>query len=625
MKKRLIVLLLSMFMIIPCVLAACGKGDDHVHEYETTWTLNSTHHWHACSDEACKGVTDKAEHTYGTDNECDECGYEKQVISGDITEKSDITTVVNAVSDKMSDVAKTVTSLSNELTGYDNITEESTEDSDENVQSGSITATMAGFETATLSDFLYLQDEPAMILSIVEYVLNNATQENGYSNGFELNKVYSGQANIGFGDADGFMYVIMNEVTNGISMNADYYGNQSGVDIQMALNGFFKYDYDTDTVESIELNYIIHPIAYQVLSIKIDFASNSYSAIQLGSNNSGDINAGADFVSKFNAGTLTVDQILDYGFSWFDMCYGNLAENINDYRFGGFTYYSTNQNNTILDHTINGTFNSVYSELRGIQMLNAENIATTDAKIITYLQDAVTYGQNKSYISSSENNGRTYYYMPFVEYEDMVTVLTDAKATILADTNATDLQKDLITEALGYITHHGKDTYVGNLGTYNGLEMNMDMSTEYIYYNGENNKWGFKEFATELILSSNDYNVQIAIITKDGVVKDIDYRTYNYKLLKDIIDSEIEYYNNLNWTSTEEYQFLTAVKGYFQYMYNGGYIEETDTTNTYYIEYEDDSDWSRIYGWIYIRSSSSTYYLHIGLPDGYCNVCNSAN
>ncbi len=50
------------------------------HSYETTWTTDGTSHWHKCAN--CDEITDKADHTFDTNNcaenrTCTECGYVK--------------------------------------------------------------------------------------------------------------------------------------------------------------------------------------------------------------------------------------------------------------------------------------------------------------------------------------------------------------------------------------------------------------------------------------------------------------------------------------------------------------------------------------------------------------------
>ena len=619
MKKRLIVLLLSVFMIMPFALFGCAKDDDHTCEFESTWTLNSTHHWYKCKDEDCSEEKDKAEHTYSSDNKCTVCGYEKQVVTDSNASKSDITTVVNAASDKMSDVARTVVGLSNETTGFDGITEDDGDgDSVSPAPVATASTNLVGYREATLSDFLYIQETPAMIVGIIDYILRNATIDNGYSDGFKLNHTYSGIADIGIGQ--GAMYFKMDEVENGITLNADLIGNKSGVDVQYSVNGLFTYDYTNNVVKSIELNYVILPTAYEFTSIRIDFVSNRFDAIMAYSNHTMDTTAGADFVTKFNNGQMSFENLTEYGFEYIDMCYGNLADNVNDYRFTGYSY-EFDETDTQSSYVVELVYNGIYTNLKKLSLRSADDILVTpDATSITYLQDAITYGKNKSHISTTTNNGRTYYYMPFLEYEDMVTVLTEAKTRILADASAGKNEKDLITEALAYITHHGKETYIGALGTYNGLYMDMDLSTAYIYYNGEGGNYGFKEFATRLLLFSNNGAVRIEIILKENTILELNYIEICYKLLKDVLAEKIEFYDD---KTSDEYLFLTGALEYYRY-YNDNnfiYLDSSVNESGYYLYCYDEDVWTG-YGQMHIRhGENDDYYIFVRLDfDSWCSI-----
>lgn len=44
----------------------------HVHTWGTTWAFDETHHWHKCV--GCDEITGKAEHVFGADGKCKDCG-----------------------------------------------------------------------------------------------------------------------------------------------------------------------------------------------------------------------------------------------------------------------------------------------------------------------------------------------------------------------------------------------------------------------------------------------------------------------------------------------------------------------------------------------------------------------
>ncbi len=74
MKKKLLSIILSMFLIIPCfTFVGCGdKPDDptHTHTWSADWSKDSTYHWHSCSD--CSEKKDKSTHD---GDACSVCGY----------------------------------------------------------------------------------------------------------------------------------------------------------------------------------------------------------------------------------------------------------------------------------------------------------------------------------------------------------------------------------------------------------------------------------------------------------------------------------------------------------------------------------------------------------------------
>ena len=63
--KKIVSMLLAVCMCLSVVVmfTACGD-EEHTHTYQTEWSKDATHHWHACSGEDCTDVADKAEHTW---------------------------------------------------------------------------------------------------------------------------------------------------------------------------------------------------------------------------------------------------------------------------------------------------------------------------------------------------------------------------------------------------------------------------------------------------------------------------------------------------------------------------------------------------------------------------------
>lgn len=77
MKKKILALMFTVCMIVPCMaaLTACG-GDGatfgHTHTWAEKYTYNATQHWKKCVD--CDETTDKENHEL-TDGLCSVCGY----------------------------------------------------------------------------------------------------------------------------------------------------------------------------------------------------------------------------------------------------------------------------------------------------------------------------------------------------------------------------------------------------------------------------------------------------------------------------------------------------------------------------------------------------------------------
>lgn len=65
--KKVLAVLLAVFMAATLAvgLTACDDTPaEHTHEFATAWSSDETDHWHACTDENCTEVKDKAAHTW---------------------------------------------------------------------------------------------------------------------------------------------------------------------------------------------------------------------------------------------------------------------------------------------------------------------------------------------------------------------------------------------------------------------------------------------------------------------------------------------------------------------------------------------------------------------------------
>lgn len=76
MKKKKFLLVLAVPTVL-CTLAAgtlVGCGEKHEHTY-TKWGSNDTQHWLVCPDDNAKNENSVADHEFGTDGACIDCGY----------------------------------------------------------------------------------------------------------------------------------------------------------------------------------------------------------------------------------------------------------------------------------------------------------------------------------------------------------------------------------------------------------------------------------------------------------------------------------------------------------------------------------------------------------------------
>lgn len=84
MMKKTIRMILSLVLVLvlgATMLVACNKdkGEEtpETHTYSTTWSHDSSEHWHQCTLDGHTDVADKAAHTYDNDADttCNVCGY----------------------------------------------------------------------------------------------------------------------------------------------------------------------------------------------------------------------------------------------------------------------------------------------------------------------------------------------------------------------------------------------------------------------------------------------------------------------------------------------------------------------------------------------------------------------
>ena len=75
MKKKIFAFVMVLCLIVPFSFLLTGCG--HQHEFETKWTYDDTHHWHASVCKHSEEVSDYAPHEFAdaNDKDCNVCGY----------------------------------------------------------------------------------------------------------------------------------------------------------------------------------------------------------------------------------------------------------------------------------------------------------------------------------------------------------------------------------------------------------------------------------------------------------------------------------------------------------------------------------------------------------------------
>ena len=76
-KSLFTILAIALMLVLSLsVLTACNK--DGKHNFAEEWSNDETYHWHACADKDCKGIKDKAEHSWNGGNVTVEPTTEKE-------------------------------------------------------------------------------------------------------------------------------------------------------------------------------------------------------------------------------------------------------------------------------------------------------------------------------------------------------------------------------------------------------------------------------------------------------------------------------------------------------------------------------------------------------------------
>ncbi len=342
-----------------------------------------------------------------------------------------------------------------------------------------------GFRKKGASEYLWLYEMSSRIVFAVGYLANNATTENGYANGFEYNKIYMGALEVdGF---SGVVYIKTDTDQSGINLYFDFKTTEESTEICFIITMHADYDFENNVVKNVKMNYAIMPIMTELWAVEYDFVNNNFRGFQLYDNtNSHTPEQATEILNSYNDGTLRAEKLMSSSIKWTygSMVSGNITNDINNLSFDAYEYSSGYTDNLVSQLEISEFYNVLYNSLHSFKLRTPQQMINSNSEnvqIVNYIQDCVDYGWNKANYSSWSNteNGKEYYLFHFVEYEEMINHLTSIKNTILADESATNEAKELITEALNYVTSKGKVRYTGQLGTYNGLSMEIEYWTNW--------------------------------------------------------------------------------------------------------------------------------------------------
>lgn len=492
--------------------------------------------------------------------------------------------VFEVVSNKLVEVSNTMAQGSSGST--------STESSSTTV-SNSIGANLTGFSKAGAEEYLWMNELSSRIIYAVDFIARNATVENGYANGFEYGKVYSGAV-----DVDGYngvIHFLMNADTKGVNMLVDFNTeeeiNGEIYPIAFKIKMYADYDYDKEEVKTLKMNYVITPFAIEMWSVEYDFVNNNFKAFQFYDYTFTHAQYGAEIIENYNNGTLDFDKIITYYWTHAVILSGNITDNINNLRFDCYEYWRSNTD-SVSDIILKTYYNSLYNSMRTFTLRTAEdNINTTGNSLVTYIQDAIDYGWNKASFTWTTYNGKTYYIYNFIEYEDMVNYLTQIKSTITENQNECQETKDVITSALNYITNRGATGYTGELGTYDGITTTIDYDLWIVD--------GIIKIRYNIMSNKTKINFEL----ENKNVSNLVYGSLTYKRLYELAEDEYIYANEEKQAELDRLMLnIGESRKNSNEVYNGYYnIVVTDSrsfrmedssTSDYYFEIWFSSSWS---------------------------------
>ena len=468
-------------------------------------------------------------------------------------------TEASAASVVMEEIAEELQKVSNSMAKSvsDTITEEDVDDN-----TSEPTAVVSDAQPVTddkltwskndVIDYMTSNEYPMGLVFSMDFIVKNATVENGYANGFEYNKVYTGESSVYGTDGIVSMIVIPNVESGKVYCNFDFVGNIPSTDLEVKYVVDMDVDYDFANDKAKKLTISIADVTlYTFFNFAVyDFDANHYSFMEFDGyfNTAAHVAQGANNITQIlNSETSTFNDWLDCVWTHVNIVDGNITDNPNYLNF--YSYYCTYRysNNTYItsqtitqDAMASRIFSTIQRNFLKLK-IRTTDIDVSDEYIVTYIKDASNYGFSKSSVYSDTRNGKTSFYYPFLEFETMDAILKEAKDTIDADTTASTYTKEVIASAYGYVHGRGKTGYTMNLGTYNGITTSLSYATTYGY--NENNQYvctGIK-----YTISCTGYATAIGFVVKNGnlVENSLMYINLTGDFVDAACDKAIEYYN----------------------------------------------------------------------------------
>ncbi len=381
------------------------------------------------------------------------------------TEVSYAAKVLGTISDKLEEVSNTFAEMA-------------TESSDEGTGIDSVSAMAIDFEESDASSYLTLNYYVARVVYAASYLAENTNTANGYANGFEFDKVYTGNGQIG--GYEGTVAILSETTDDGVYLYFDLIYEVSGMgEVTEMVTLYTDYDFENYACNSIKVNYkMVSPYVYGIFAVEYDFVNNSFEGFYaVGSLSSeDDIN---EIITSYNDGSLTSENAFSLDLSTVIIVSGNITTDVNDLSYTA--YYGSPYASSLIDNsTVEETYDNIYSSLYTFNF-RSDLIDTSSATVVSFISDCVNYGWNKAtYISATVGDNRTYYLFTFIEYEDLIEYLTEIQTTIYADDTANNNVKELIDASISFLQSQGKASYIGTFD-----EIYNDISISF-----ENNSYG---------------------------------------------------------------------------------------------------------------------------------------